>query len=97
MIGSGRESLQEVWEALRCLGVVGRPSRLSGNGGSPSWMTGNCLEALPNVWESLPDVRVLLGGPPRCPGVVGSLSRMSGVVGRPSWMSVSCLEALPKV
>ena len=42
--------------------------------------------------ETLPDVRLWLGGPLKCPGVVKSSSRKSG---RPSRMSGSFWEALP--
>ena len=41
-------------------------------------MSGSCLEALPKVWESLPNVRELSGGPPGCSGVVGRPSRLFG-------------------
>ena len=37
--------------------------------GSPSRMSGNGQEALPNDyewWESLPDVQQWSGGPPKC-------------------------------
>ena len=66
-----REALSNVREWLgglprssggppKCLRVVWRPYRMSLRGGSPFWMSGNCQEALP-------DVRELLGDPPRCP------------------------------
>ena len=64
-----------------CPGVVGRLSRMSLRGGSPSRMSGSCRETLLDAcegWGALPDVRQLSGGPPGCPGVVGSPSQMSG-------------------
>ena len=95
MTGSGRLALPEVlkWSGgtPRCLGVVGRPSRMCRRG----------REALPDVQEwsgghlgcpgvvgwpsrmsrssrkALPDVRVWSEGHLGCPGVVGLPSRMS--------------------
>ena len=68
-----REAFSDVRE---CLGVVERPSRMSGSGrvslhgcpivvGSPAPMSGSGREALP-------DVQKWSGVSPGCPGVVGS-------------------------
>ena len=112
---SVREVLPDVRELSggphKCLGVVGRPSRMSGSG----------LEALRYVREYSGDSLSypgMVGGPPGCPGAVGRASRMTGsgreallviwewsggppgylgVVGGPSRMSGSCREALPYV
>ena len=56
---------------------------------SPSRMSGNGR-------ESLPDVREWSADPPGCPQVFRMPSRML-VVGMPSWMPRSGREALPNV
>ena len=75
MSGSGWESFPDVpeWSGgpSRCLGVVRRPSRISGS----------CLESLLDGrewWEAITNIREWSGGPTRCPGVVRRPSRMSG-------------------
>ena len=94
-----------------CLGVVERPS----------WMSGSGRVALLDVLERSGDPFKgpgVVGGPPGCPGVVGRPSRMfgsgreaiknarewsgipprcSGVVGMPSQMSGSSRDALPHI
>ena len=80
-----------------CSAVVGRPSRICGNG----------REALPDVREwyggppvcwigrdALLNMQEWPGGPPKCPGVVGSPPRMSG---RPSRFFGSHRETIPVV
>ena len=93
MSGIGRETLPvfrdwlkalpDVWEGSGfppgCLGVAGRPFRMSGS----------CREALPDVWEESGYAPECLVGLPGCPGVVGRTSLMSGSVGRTSQMSES--------
>ena len=82
MSGNGWETLPYVWECSggpsRCLGVVGRPSRMSRSGQEalphdrvwsrwPSWMYGSGREALPDDRDRrkvLPNVQEWLGGPP---------------------------------
>ena len=75
MSGSGWETLPDVreWSGRPpgCPGVLGRPCRMYGSGGSPSRMTGS-------GWEALPHVREWSVGPPECWGVVGRPSQMSG-------------------
>ena len=68
-----------------CLGVVGRPYRMSE---SHFRMTGSGQLALLDVetvfrmsesgLDALPEVREWSGDPPECPGVIGRPSRMSG-------------------
>ena len=98
MSASGQEALPDVRELsetfpnvlewsgdpLRCPGVVGLPSHMSGSGERPSWMSGSGL-------ESLSDVRECSEGPPGCPG--GPLGCLE-VFERLSQMSGSGLEAL---
>ena len=112
MSGSGREAFPDVREwsriSLGSSGVVGRPSRLSGNG----------PETLPDVREPLPDGREWSGASLGSTEVVGRPSWMSGsscetrpdirelsrvplespgVDRRSSQMSGSCQVALPVV
>ena len=62
----GWEALQDVRECLevplRCSGVNGRPSRMSGSG----------REAFPDIWEDLSNIWEWSEGPPVYPGVVGN-------------------------
>ena len=61
MSGSGRLDLPYVREwsvdPPRSLGVVGRPSRMSGSCREPSRMSGSGRQVLPDVWKACPDVR----------------------------------------
>ena len=95
---SGQKTLANVREWSKgYLECPRGPLRCPGVAGSPSQMSGSDREALPNVrkWrEALPDVREWLGCPPKCPRVVGMPFRMSGEVGRPFQMSGSGWEAL---
>ena len=95
MSESGRVSLSDVREwSLQCLGVFGRPSRMSRSSG----------EALPDVWELSGGPPESLGGNPGSSGgqlagpeMVGTHSRMSLRSGRPFRMSGSGWETLPNV
>ena len=85
MIGSGQVVLPDVREwsggPPGCLGVVGRPSQMSGSGRESLPDVWGGREALPDVWggqEALLHVRKWLGVLPGCPGVVGRSSRMPG-------------------
>ena len=74
MSGSGQEDFSDVWECwedlpnvrkwsghpLGCLGVIGSPSLMSGNG----------REFIPDAWERS-------GGPLRCLGLVRRPARFS--------------------
>ena len=51
---------------------------MSGSGREPFRMSGTGRETLPDVQESLLDVRECSEGPPGCPTVVESLSQNSG-------------------
>ena len=62
-------------------------SQMSGGGGRPFWMSVSSREAVLDVRESLPVVRLWLGGSVGCQGMVERVSRMSG----------NGQEALPKV
>ena len=71
----GTGALPEVREGLGVLagspGKVGRPYRMTGNGQKPSWKSGKCREALPEVWDGM-------RGPTRSPGRFGTPSQKSG-------------------
>ena len=74
----------DVWEwsggPAGFLGVVGRPSQMTGSGRRLSRISGIYREAHP-------DVREWSGGPTGCPVVVERHSRMSESCQRPSRMS----------
>ena len=75
MSGIGREAFPDVREwsgrPRGCPGVVGRPSRMSGNGREALRMSGIGRKALQDDHE-------WSRGSPGCPGLVGRPSRMSG-------------------
>ena len=81
MSGNGREALGDVQERsggpLRCPGVFGRPSGISGSGWEALGDVGSSPEALTDVreWSA---VREWSGGPAGSPEVFGSPSEMSG-------------------
>ena len=72
MSGSGRESLSDVWERsgvpLKCPGVVGRPS----------WMSGMPSRMSESGWEAHSEFREWSGVHPGFAEVVRRPSRMSG-------------------
>ena len=55
MYGSGQEAFPDVQERsggpTECLGVVGRPSRMSGSGRKAYLMYGSGQKAIPNIRE----------------------------------------------
>ena len=119
MSESGRKTLPDVpvgWEAFPdvrqvsrgphgCLGVVERPSRMTGSGrvavpDFPEWSVDP--PGCPAEVGGLPDVRQLSGGPPvssggqpRGMGMVGTPSLMSLKGRLPFRMSSSCQVTLP--
>ena len=91
MSKSGQEAIPDVLEwsvgPPGCLGVVGRPSWVTGSGPDTPRRSRMIYRMSGSGRDALQDVREWLRGPTGCPGVVLIPSRMSG----------SGREALPDV